>query len=92
MIVDVKVKMIGDKILVKPDATEGKTSGGILLPGTAQVESLRGKVLKVGEEVTEGIEAGDVVLYQDRTIPIKIENEEYVIVREFHVHAVLKSK
>ena len=42
------LKPIGDRIIVRREAAEEKTSGGILLPDTAQNKPQRGEVLAVG--------------------------------------------
>ena len=42
------LKPIGDRIIVRREAAEGKTAGGIVLPDTAQNKPQRGEVLAVG--------------------------------------------
>jgi chaperonin GroES len=43
-----KIKPLGDRIVVQREESEGKTSGGIFLPDTAKDKPQRGKVLAVG--------------------------------------------
>jgi len=43
-------KPVGDRLLVKPDPKEEKTSGGIVLSENAQENSLVGTVLAIGNE------------------------------------------
>jgi chaperonin GroES len=43
-----KVKPLGDRIVVRREAAEEKTAGGILLPDTAKNKPQKGKVLSVG--------------------------------------------
>ena len=45
-----KVKPLGDRVLVKPDAVETKTAGGIIIPDTAQEKTQRGVVVAVGDD------------------------------------------
>ena len=65
------LKPIGDRIIVRREAAEGKTSGGIILPDTAQNKPQKGEVLAVGpgkvkDDGTRApmqLKAGDKVLF-----------------------------
>ena len=65
------LRMLGDKVLLKPDEEE-KTVGGILLPDTAQQKSQFGKVLGTGEGALDEdgnlepmpLKKGDRVVFQ----------------------------
>lgn len=48
------VKPLGDRVLVKIKTSEEKTTGGILLPTTAQTKPQAGEVVAVGEGKTIG--------------------------------------
>jgi chaperonin GroES len=63
---------IGDRIIVRREASEEKTAGGILLPDTAKKKPQRGTVLAVGpgklnlengSRMPMQLKAGDVVLF-----------------------------
>ncbi|KAI7734840.1 hypothetical protein M8C21_030682 [Ambrosia artemisiifolia] len=54
------LKPLGDRVLVKISAAEEKTSGGILLPSTAQSKPQGGEVVAVGEGRTVGQQKVDV--------------------------------
>jgi chaperonin GroES len=66
-----KVKPLGDRIVVQREQAEEKTAGGILLPDTAKNKPQRGKVLAVGpgKQVKDGtrrplqVKEGDTVLF-----------------------------
>lgn len=86
------VKMLNDRILVKLGDAEGerRSSGGILIPATAQV----GKRLTWAEIVAVGpnvrnIESGDQVLFnpEDR-YEVEVGGHDYIILRERDIHAV----
>ena len=86
------VKMLNDRILVKLGDAEGerRSSGGILIPATAQV----GKRLTWAEIVAVGpnvrtIESGDQVLFnpEDR-YEVEVRGTDYIILRERDIHAV----
>jgi len=48
------IKPLGDRVLVKIKTSEEKTTGGILLPTTAQTKPQAGEVVAVGEGKTVG--------------------------------------
>ncbi|MEC7403935.1 MAG: co-chaperone GroES [Actinomycetota bacterium] len=84
--------MLNDRILVKLGAAEGerRSSGGILIPATAQV----GKRLTWAEIVAVGpnvrtIESGDQVLFnpEDR-YEVEVNGTDYIVLRERDIHAV----
>lgn len=95
-----KIKPLQDRILIKEDteSKEKKTSFGIIIPVTVNDDkgSKRGEVVAVGvgkmedgKLVPVGVKIGDEVLFQwgDK---IKIGEEEYYIVRESEILAVIK--
>lgn len=65
------LKPIGDRIIVRREAAEAKTSGGIILPDTAQNKPQKGEVIAVGpgkmkDDGTRAamqLKAGDKVLF-----------------------------
>ena len=85
------VKMLNDRILVNLEADgERKSTGGILIPATAQM----GKRLAWGEVVATGpnvrtMEMGDQVLFnpEDR-YEVEVRGSDYLILRERDIHAV----
>ena len=86
------VKMLNDRILVQLGDAEGerRSSGGILIPATAQVS----KRLRWAEVVAAGpnvrnLEPGDQVLFnpEDR-YEVEVRGSEYIILRERDIHAV----
>ena len=86
------VKMLNDRILVAVGEAEGerRSTGGILIPATAQV----GKRLTWAEVVAVGpnvrnMEKGDRVLFnpEDR-YEVEVRGRDYIILRERDIHAV----
>jgi chaperonin GroES len=86
------IKMLNDRILVRRGGEDGerRTTGGILIPATAQMS----KRLTWAEVVANGpsvraMEPGDQVLfnYEDR-YEVEVGNEDFIILRERDVHAV----
>ncbi len=89
----IKINPLSDRVVVKPDKNETKTSTGIILPDNAKEKPQRGVVVAVGpgkkdEQMTVNI--GDHVLYgKYGGTEIKYEGEDYLIMRESDIYAVL---
>jgi chaperonin GroES len=93
------VKPLDDRILVKQSEAEEVTSGGIVLPDTAREKPQRGKVvatgpgklLDSGERGEMSVKKSDEVFYgRYAGTQIKIEGDEYVILRESDVLAIIE--
>jgi chaperonin GroES len=86
------IKMLHDRVLVQADGAEGdrKSTGGILIPATAQVgrRLAWAQVVAVGQNVRT-VEVGDRVLYdpEDRA-EVEVRAAAYVLLRERDIHAV----
>jgi chaperonin GroES len=85
------IKMLNDRILVKLEAdSERRTSGGILIPATAQMSKRLAwaEVVATGPNV-RAMEPGDQVLFnpEDR-YEVEVRGDDYVILRERDIHAV----
>jgi chaperonin GroES len=86
------IKMLHDRVLVKVSAEEGerRSSGGILIPATAQVSKrlIWGEALAVGNHV-RSVELNDRVLFSpDDRHEVEISGEDYLLLRERDIHAV----
>ena len=91
------VKPLGDKVLVKPNTSDEKTAGGIVLPDSAKERPQEGTVISVGsgrvldngQKVEIGVKAGDVVIYSKYGgTEIKIEGAEHLILDESSILAI----
>jgi len=96
-----KIRPLGDRIVVEPLEAEEKTKGGIILPDSAKEKPQEGKVVavgkgKVGEDgkpVPMEIKVGDKVLYGKYSgTEITIEDKEYIILKEEDILAVVEDK
>jgi len=86
------IKMLSDRILVDLEGSEGdrKSTGGILIPATAQVEKRLtwAQVIATGPNV-RSMELNDRVLFNpDDRYEVEVGGKDYVILRERDVHAV----
>jgi chaperonin GroES len=94
-----KIRPLGDKVLVERVEAESKTAGGIVLPDTAKEKPQRGKVVSVGEgKMLENgtrkevqVKKGDTVLFTSYAgTEIKIDGKEYLIMDESDIMAVIE--
>ncbi|HXH19378.1 MAG TPA: co-chaperone GroES [Chitinophagales bacterium] len=89
----VNIKPLADRVLVKAQAAEEKTKGGIIIPDTAKEKPQKGEVVAVGsgkkdEPIT--VKVGDTVLYGKYAgTEINIDGEDYLIMRESDILAVI---
>ncbi len=93
-----KVRPLHDKVLIQRLDTEETTKGGIIVPDTAKEKPQEGKVIAVGtgrilEDGTKKpleIKKGEKVLFNKYGgIDISIDGEDYLILREEDILAVV---
>ena len=92
---------LGDRVLVKRVEEEEKTKGGIIIPDTAKEKPQQGKVIAVGagkadkdgKRIALDVKDGDTILFGKYSgQEVKIDGQEYLIMREDEVLAVVESK
>ena len=92
----VKLQPLADRLVVKPIEREEVTKGGIVLPDTAKEKPQEGEVVAVGpgrlsedgKRIAMDVKVGDRVIYAKYGgTEIKIEDEEFVILRESDILA-----
>lgn len=95
----VKIRPLQDRILVKQLEEEEKTAGGIIIPDTAKEKPAQGRVVAVGKgKILEDgsvrpvdVKAGDRILFEKYAgTTVKIGGEEYMIMREEEILAVIE--
>ncbi len=96
-----KVRPLYDRVLVKRLNTEEKTKGGIIIPETAKEKPQEGKIISVGKGklLEDGstrpldIKVGDRILFgKYGGTEINIEGDEYLILREEEILAIIEDK
>jgi chaperonin GroES len=94
------LKPLSDRILVKPVEAEQKTESGIIVPDTAKEKPMRGEVIasgpgkttEDGKVIPMNVKVGDVVLYGKYSgTDFKMDNQEYLILNESDVLAIIES-
>ena len=93
-----KIKPLQDRILVKRLEEKEVKKGGIIIPDTAKEKPQEGEVIAVGNgkvldngtKLALDVKAGDKILFGKYSgTDIKIDGEEYLILREDEVLAVI---
>ena len=94
-----KVRPLHDRILVKREEEEEARAGSIIIPDSAKEKPQRGKVVAAGNgKVTEegkrvplDVKSGDRILFGKYSgSEVKIDGDEYLILREEDVLAILE--
>lgn len=87
-----KVKPLGDRVLVKPDAVETKTAGGIIIPDTAQEKTQKGVVVAVGDDKEKiKVSVGQKVIHDKYAgTQIQIDGVDHLILKSNDLVAVVE--
>jgi chaperonin GroES len=90
------IQMLNDRLLVRIPQSEGerRSSGGILIPATAQISKrlVWAEVVALGANV-RAAEVGDQVLFSpDDRYEVEVQGIDYIMLRERDIHAVAASR
>ena len=92
------VKPLADRVIVKPVEVEEQQRGGIIIPDTAKEKPQEGEIVAVGpgkvtdngERIKPEVKVKDKVLYGKYAgSEVTIDGEEYLIMRESDVLAIM---
>jgi chaperonin GroES len=93
-----KIKPLADRVVIKASPAEEKSRGGIILPDTAKEKPVVGEIVAIGpgkvtddgKTVKPEVKVGDKVLYGKYSgTEVTIEGEEYLIMREADIFAIV---
>ena len=93
-----KLVPLGDRVVLKQLEAEETTKSGIILTGTAQEKPQEAEIIAVGpggmvdgKEVVMQVKEGQKVIYSKYAgTEVKLEGEEYIIVRQNDILAVVE--
>lgn len=95
-----KLKPLGDKVVIRPLASDEVTKSGIVLPDTAEKEKPEkgeiiavgpGKILDNGRHAPLSVKTGDKVLFKKYgPDEFKVDDEELLVVSEEDIIAVIE--
>lgn len=91
------IKPLADRVLVKPDSAEEKTSSGIIIPDTAKEKPQKGTVIAAGpgkvengKKIDMSVKEGDKVLYGKYSgTELSLDGEDYLIMRESDILGIV---
>jgi chaperonin GroES len=95
----IKLKPLGDRVVVKPATREETTKSGIVLPDTAKEKPQRGTIVAVGQgrkdddgdRIEMDVKVGDTVLFAKYAgTEFKLDNEDLLILTEKDILAVIE--
>jgi len=93
------LRPLGDRVVIKPLARETVTKSGIVLPDTAKEKPQEGEIIAVGpgkvldngKRITLEVKIGQRVLFAKYSgTEVKIEGEEYLILRESDILGIVE--
>ncbi|MDR1893465.1 MAG: co-chaperone GroES [Spirochaetales bacterium] len=87
-----KVKPLGDRVLIKMEAMEEKTASGIYIPQTAQEKTQTGVVVAVGDDKDViKVKVNDKIMYDKYAgTQVKIDGEENLLVKMSDILAIIE--
>ena len=94
-----KVRPLGNRVIVQRLEAEDKTKGGIVLPDSAKEKPKAGKIISAGKGKTTddgktiplSVKEGNKILFQSYAgTEIKVEGEEYLILSEDDILAIIE--
>lgn len=96
--IDMNMKPLGDRVVIKMIEAEETTASGIVLPGSAKEKPQMAEVVAVGpggvvdgKEVKMEVTVGDKVIYSKYSgTEVKLDGEEYIIVKQSDILAIVK--
>lgn len=95
-----KFRPLGDRVVVRRVQEEQKTSGGIIIPETAQEKPQEGEIIAVGpgalddngKRVAPEVKVGDFVLFGKWSgTEVKIDGQELLIMKESDIMGIVES-
>lgn len=96
-----RFRPLGDRVVVRRLAEKQKTTGGIIIPDTAQEKPQEGQIISVGpgaldergKRVVPEVKVGDFVLFGKWTgSEVKIDGEELIVMKESDIMGVLERR
>lgn len=95
-----KLRPLGDRVVVEPVEQEERTETGLYIPETAKEKPQKGKILAVGagrrdedgKRIPMDVETGQTILFAKYGgTEIKIDNKKLLILKESDILAIVES-
>lgn len=93
-----KLRPLGDRVVIKKVEAEETTKSGIVLPGSAKEKPQMAEIIAVGpggvidgKQITMEVKLGDKVIFSKYSgNEVKIDGEEYTILRQEDILAIVE--
>lgn len=93
-----KLRPLGDKVVLKQLVEEETTKSGIILAGAAKEKPQQAQVIAVGpggmvdgKEIAMQVKAGDMVIFQKYAgTEVKLDGEEFIVVKQSDIVAIIE--
>lgn len=93
-----KLRPLGDKVVLKQLVEEETTKSGIILAGAAKEKPQQAEVVAVGpggvidgKEVVMQVKVGDTVIFQKYAgTEVKLDGEEFIVVKQADIVAIVE--
>jgi chaperonin GroES len=86
-----KIRPLGNRVLLKPVETEEKTKSGLYIPDSAKEKPLQAKVIAVGDGKEVHVKPGDKVIYESfGGSEIKVNGEKHILMDAKDILAVVE--
>ena len=95
------IKPLADRVVVKPVEEQEVSKSGIIIPDTAKEKPMEGEIIEIGsgrltddgKKIELEVKKGDRILYGKYSgTEISIDGDEYLIMRESDIFAVVNRK
>lgn len=86
-----KLKPIGNRVVIRPKKAENKTKSGIYIPETAQEKNQEGEIVALGTEKEFPVKVGDYVLFEKYSgNEMTVGEEKYLIMETKDIIALIE--
>jgi chaperonin GroES len=76
-----RIKPLGDRVLIKPIKEEKRTEGGLVLPDTSKEKPQKAEVIARGKLEDVDLNVGDRVIFSKYAgTEIKIDSDDYILI------------
>ena len=95
----IRLRPLGDRVLVKPIEKKDEIRGGLIIPDTAKEKPQEGEIVaagkgKIGDDgklIAMDVKAGDKILYGKYSgTEVKIEGQEYLIMHQEDILGIVE--
>ncbi len=87
-----KIKPLGDRVLVKPVDAAEKTAGGLIIPATAQEKTQEAVVVEVGSSDDIKVKVKDRVIHDKYAgTTLKVDGHDHILLKAEDILAIVES-